>query len=298
MREGLFEGTAMRLIIEARIEGAADTCMPVSLGVIERSDNDLTPGTLGLSLQEGREILRRSQAAVVSAQKSSWLASRSICPVCGELSRKDSGTIVCRTVFGKVRLDSPRFRQCWCRTPSWYARGFTFSPLAATLRQRVTSELDQLQVQWAAQLPYRTAVRLLGQMLPLTDAISVSGTRNRVLAVGQHLDEQSERQIGDLPAARGAGAASASVSVVAVDSVWVSTATMAVCKADNSTSLLGAQPWPKAGQPCTAMSRAKFPLAQSASICSSRSKAFGQARGSLPSPTVHTNSIRPPRAAR
>ena len=212
----------MRLIIEARIEGAADTCMPVSLGVIERSDNDLTPGNLGLSLQEGREILRRSQAAVAAAQTSSWVASRSMCPVCGiELSRKDSGTIVCRTVFGKVRLDSPRFRQCWCRTPSWYPSGFTFSPLAAALRQRVTSELEQLQVEWAAQLPYRTAVRLLGQVLPLTDAISVSGTRNRVLALGQHLDEQSERQIGDLPVARGLGGASASVSVVAVDSVWL-----------------------------------------------------------------------------
>jgi hypothetical protein len=190
--------------------------------MIERDDDNLTPATLGLSLKEGRELLRRIQEAAVSAQTASWLASRSRCPVCGiELSRKDRGTIVCRTIFGKVRVASPRFRQCWCRTPSWCLGSFTFSPLAAALRQRVTSELEQLQVEWAAQLPYRVAVRLLTQILPLTDAISVSGTRNRVLAVGQDLHEQSERQIEELPRARRPGVASASVSVVAVDSVWL-----------------------------------------------------------------------------
>jgi hypothetical protein len=114
-----------------------------SLGEIERSDNDLTPGTLGLTLQEGRELLRRTQEAAISAQTASWLASRSKCPVCGiELSRKDCGTIVCRTVFGKIRLDSPRFRQCWCRTPSWCPRG----PLAATLPLAQSGELLDVEI--------------------------------------------------------------------------------------------------------------------------------------------------------
>ena len=213
---------AMRLIIEARIDGDVDASMPISLGVVERTDNDLTPGTLGLSLQEGRELLRRIQEVAVSAQTARWLAGRSKCPECGiELSRKDNGTIVCRTVFGKVRLNSPRFVECWCRTPYSRPFGFSFSPLAAVLRQRVTGKLEQLQVEWAAQQPYRSAVRLLGQILPLTDAISVSGTRNRVLAVGRALDEQSERQIENLPAARRLGVECPNVSVVAVDSVWL-----------------------------------------------------------------------------
>jgi hypothetical protein len=85
----------------------------------------------------------------------------------------------------------------------------------------VTGELEQLQVEWAAHMPNRTAVKLLGQVLPLTTGISVGGTRNRVLAVGRHLDEQSELEIEALPEARGPAVQSPSVTAVAVDSVWL-----------------------------------------------------------------------------
>jgi len=212
----------MRLIIEARIEGAAAASTPIKLGVIERQNEELTLSNLGLRLDEGRELLRRTQQAAVSVQVASWLAGRSACESCHlPLAHKDIGTIVCRTTFGKVELASPRYLQCWCRTPVQYRARPTFSPLALALRQRVTGELEQLQVEWAAQLPYRSAVRLLRQILPLDAGISFSGTRNRVRAVGLQLDRQDERAIERLPKARGPSIQSPSVTAVAVDSVWL-----------------------------------------------------------------------------
>ena len=138
----------MRLIIEARIEGAAAASTPIKLGVIERQNEELTLSNLGLRLDEGRELLRRTQQAAVSVQVASWLAGRSACESCHlPLSHKDSGTIVCRTTFGKVELASPRYLQCWCRTPVHSRARPTFSPLALALRQRVTGEFEQLQVE-------------------------------------------------------------------------------------------------------------------------------------------------------
>jgi hypothetical protein len=64
----------MRLIIEARIEGAAAASTPIKLGVIERQNEELTLSNLGLRLDEGRELLRRTQQAAVSVQVASWLA--------------------------------------------------------------------------------------------------------------------------------------------------------------------------------------------------------------------------------
>jgi hypothetical protein len=53
----------VRLIIEARIEGAAAASTPMKLGVIERQDDQLTLSNLGLRLDEGRELLRRAQGS-------------------------------------------------------------------------------------------------------------------------------------------------------------------------------------------------------------------------------------------
>ncbi len=53
----------------------------------------------------------------------------------------------------------------------------------------MTPELEYLQVKWAAHLPYAAATRLLCEILPVSDAISVSSTKRRVRAVGATLDQ-------------------------------------------------------------------------------------------------------------
>ena len=120
----------MRLIIEARLEGddIEPAVVPILLAVIDRHDDGLE--RLGLSLAVGRELLAAAQSAVVSSQASRRIASQDCCHHCyTPLRRKDSRSIVMRTVFGKVTLNSSRFRSCDCeQTRDWQAR--TISPLS------------------------------------------------------------------------------------------------------------------------------------------------------------------------
>jgi hypothetical protein len=46
-----------------------------------------------------------------------------------------------------------------------------------------------LQVKWAAHLSYATATRLLSEVLPVTDTISISGVERRVRVVGAALEQ-------------------------------------------------------------------------------------------------------------
>ena len=106
----------------------------------------LAPDTVGLQLQEAKDLLAAVQDTPVEHQVAAALASAASCPDCGIPRRhKDSRRIVVRTVFGVLRLDSPRWWTCPC-TPRT-AR--TFSPLAAVLRERITPELSYLQARFA-----------------------------------------------------------------------------------------------------------------------------------------------------
>ena len=142
----------MRLIIEARLVGDGDESTNViPLAVIQRHDDDLEQ--LGLSLAEGRELLAATQSALVSSQASVWVSTQDYCHACyTPLRRKDSRSIVMRTVFGKVTMSSPQFWCCDGEPRQWQER--TISPLAQALPKRVTPELEYLQTKWAAHLPY------------------------------------------------------------------------------------------------------------------------------------------------
>src|ERR671937_45323 len=70
---------------------------------------------LALTLAEGKQLLREVQRRVVQRQATACLATQTVCPTCGrERGSKDHKTLDLRTLFGKIRLDSPRVRQC-CR---------------------------------------------------------------------------------------------------------------------------------------------------------------------------------------
>ena len=214
----------MKLIIEARLESADPHLQrePLRLASIERPNDDLE--RLGLSLEEGREQMAAAQSAVVSNHVADWLTRRDYCRhCCTPFRRKDSRSIVVRTVFGKVSVESPRFWSCTCDRVRSAGPAYTMSPLAEALPRRTTPELEYLQAKWAAHLPYAAATAMLKEVLPLQDSISTTGAKNRIRVVGRDIDAQIERQIAALPEAHAEGEAreSARVTAVSVDSAWL-----------------------------------------------------------------------------
>jgi hypothetical protein len=133
----------MRLIIEARLaDGDNDTVEEGDgvLAVIERPDGCLAD--LGLAPAEGRSLLPKVQAELISRQVQSWLSGQTHCRSCGAaFNHKDSRSTVLRTVYGKVTVKSPRLWSCACqrtaRTPQ-----HVMHPLSKDLIRRVTPELD------------------------------------------------------------------------------------------------------------------------------------------------------------
>jgi hypothetical protein len=86
---------------------------------------DVKPGTLGLTLAEGKMILKDLQQVVVESQVSSLLLPKRTCPECGESRRsKGNHTLSVRTVFGRLTVRSPRLYRCVCRP---HAPRFNFS---------------------------------------------------------------------------------------------------------------------------------------------------------------------------
>jgi hypothetical protein len=213
----------MRLIIEARVESSDSELRPepIRVAVLDRIDDDLEQ--LGLTLEEGRELLAAAQSALVVSQAEQWLNTENYCHrCCTPLHHKDSRSIVVRTVFGKVALGSPRFWSCACDRRRG-ARRHPLSPLSQALPKRITPELEYLQVKWAAHLPYAASTELLKEVLPLQECISATGAKTRIRTMGADLDAQIEREIAAMPKADiiADAAESSEVTAVSVDSAWL-----------------------------------------------------------------------------
>jgi len=154
----------------------------------------LAPDTVGLQLQEAKDLLAAVQDTVVEHQVRTALSAQAGCLDCGHPFRhKDSRRIVVRTLFGVLHLDSPRWWSCPC-TPRM-AR--TFSPLAAVLRERTTPELSYLQARFAGLVSYGLSADLLNEILPLGRALHATTVRRQVQATAQRLeDELGEERSG------------------------------------------------------------------------------------------------------
>ena len=83
------------------------------IACLERTD--LKPETLGLTLAEGKMILKDLQQIVVECQVASSRLLKRACPDCGEpRCTKGSHTLLVRTVFGQLTVRSPRLHHCAC----------------------------------------------------------------------------------------------------------------------------------------------------------------------------------------
>jgi hypothetical protein len=121
----------------------------ITLDTLERGS--LAPDTLGLQLDEAKGLLCAVQGAIVAEQVRAALAAAVGCPGCGTPRRhKDAREIVVRSLFGALRLPSPRWLHCPC-TPH---ETKTFSPLAALIAEGTTPELRYLEAKFAGLVSY------------------------------------------------------------------------------------------------------------------------------------------------
>ena len=110
--------------------------------------------TLGLTLAEGKLVLKNVQESVIQKQVHESLTRQRCCPDCGKLRQcKGHHDVTFRTLFGNVELKSPRLHHCPCRPHAEKS----FSPLQGSLPEHMSPELRYLEV-GARCWPMRPAV--------------------------------------------------------------------------------------------------------------------------------------------
>ncbi len=171
----------MQLVIQTE-----DSQTVSEVACLERSV--LLPETLGLSLEEAKRVLASIQEVMVNRQVEAYLAEHGDCPHCGQpRSQKGQHTLTLRTLFGVLKLKSPRFYACACETTSHQS----FSPLAQLLPERSTPELIYLQTRCAALMSYGLTADLLGDILPLQ--VSLTSLKRQMRETAQ----RCEQELGD-----------------------------------------------------------------------------------------------------
>lgn len=148
--------------------------------------DEYSPGTIGLTLAEGKLVLAGLQQRLVEAQTGDHCRRRRRCQRCGaSRPMKDRRSRRLVTLFGTVNVSAPRFEPCRCAV----TRRETLSPVGEIMPDRCTPEYERVVARMGASLPYRRARTLLAEFLPLDDVPSVETARQRTIRVGARLEE-------------------------------------------------------------------------------------------------------------
>jgi hypothetical protein len=147
---------------------------------------------LGLSLAESKTLLAAAQRRIVEAQVNGWLEKHRHCEVSGRRLRcKGSYPVTYRTLFGDVRLKSPRYylpKERQTNGPT------TISPLTQLLPDHVAPERLYLETRWASLVPYGAAADLLADVLPVGSGVNATMVRHHVLRTAQRMESDLVEQ--------------------------------------------------------------------------------------------------------
>src|SRR3954452_10038995 len=176
----------MRVRIQVLVESeVGDRPVVQEIATLERGP--LQPDGLGLTLAEAEDLLRGVQEAMVAEQVTEFVAQQGCCPDCGrQRPRKGRHEIGYRTLFGKLRLDSPRLYACACQDRDRASA----SPLAELLPERTAPELAYLETRFAALMSYGLTVDLRGEILPLGKESNTTAVRRQVRDVAERVESE------------------------------------------------------------------------------------------------------------
>ncbi len=187
----------MKVKVHVSIEhDGVDEPLPLVTEVACLERAELDPASLGLTLAEGKALLAAVQQTLVTAQVAAHVEEHRHCPQCGSRYQlKGRHTMTMRTVFGKLKLPSPRYFGCPCQSCSCHlepelAEKKSFSPLAKLLPERTTPELQYLQSKWAALMSYGVTAQLLEEVLPLDKGVSTATLSAQVAQVADRIESE------------------------------------------------------------------------------------------------------------
>jgi hypothetical protein len=172
-----------------RVELTPDGNPPITydIGTITRPIADLSPEQIGLTLEEGQQLLRRVQVEIIASQAHAYALCRRPCVDCGRPKRiKDIRTKCVQTVFGPFRFRGRRYKACGCRdNPAGFRQDF---PLGEIIPRRTTPEVRYLFAELGAAMPYRAASRVLKTCGFGNMRASHMAIRHHTLTIGRELE--------------------------------------------------------------------------------------------------------------
>ncbi len=167
-----------------------------TLATFTRPLDGATVADFGLSLEEGRHLLKVLQRAVVQSQIHAYDDARRRCRHCGAYRRiKDWRERVVATTLGEVRVRVPRVVSCLC-TPEplddddtpMDRQVFTECPIRRLIPGRRTPELSYLCAKHGASHPYRVAADIVSEITGLRRPCHRT-VRRDTLSCGQQLED-------------------------------------------------------------------------------------------------------------
>jgi hypothetical protein len=159
--------------------------------VAEIRRTEATLETLGLRLEESKQLLQQLQRFIIEHQVAAYLDEQRACPECGKKRQlKQSELAPFRTLFGLVEVSNPRWHVCGCQPDTEK----TVRPLRALLVERTSPELRYLETTWASLMPYGVTARLLHEVLPLDRKHSEVTVRNHLLQAARHSEQAMDTE--------------------------------------------------------------------------------------------------------
>ena len=182
--------------MNARLEMVCTDPDGMELGkeVLTIERQELAMETLGLTLAEGKLLLKGVQDFLISQQVQEDLEQRRTCSQCGQRhTSKSGGSTSVKTLFGPVDVPNPRWNRCSCQTDG----PKTFRPTTAWLHGHTSPEMLYLETSWASLIPFAKVVDLLQQVLPVGDTLNPETIRNHLHATAERLEQElgEERQL-------------------------------------------------------------------------------------------------------
>ena len=139
-----------RIWVETRLDGRVLERELVSNVV--RSAAEIGPEEIGLTLDEGKTLLRKVQSRIIQTQVDVLSAAYRQCFRCGRDQRvKDIRTRVARTVFGAVKVSCRRYVRCRCHG----GKTGTIWVLNRQQLYETSPELQYTYATWGSKVPYR-----------------------------------------------------------------------------------------------------------------------------------------------